>query len=640
MGAELKNYQHEQYYFRVRLGFAAVAVFALFALLAFRFSYLQLKQYNHYQTLAENNRISLVPIIPNRGLILDRNGAVLAHNFFAYTLEITPAKVENLEQTIAEIAKLVEISSLDRKRFKKFREQSHSFESIPIRTHLNELEAAKFAVNHYRFPGVEIKSRLFRHYPLGKTASHMIGYIGRINDKDLENLEKSGDLSNYKGSDHIGKSGLEQYYEKYLHGTTGFQQVEIDADGHAVRVLSSNAPIPGDNIVLSADIKLQEIAEKAFGDRRGAMVAINPKTGEVLTYVSQPTFDPNLFVDGIDSENWKALNESLDKPLINRPLRGVYPPGSTFKPFVALAGLEAGKRLPPYSIQDPGFFTLPGNRHRYRDWKPSGHGSVDMQKAITVSCDTFFYGLAQELGIDNLTNFVRHFGFGKRSEFDIKGEIEGLLPTPDWKKRRFKQPWYPGETVIVGIGQGYTLVTPLQLAQATAILANQGVAMRPHLVTEIQNELSGKSQMVPHKILDRVQLNPDNVEIVKRGMVDVTLPGGTAASVGANAGYSIAAKTGTAQVIGIKQNEKYNESAINERHRDHALFIAYAPADDPTIALAVIVENGGHGGSAAGPIARKVMDYYLLGKLPAEEISKEAQAQAAVPNAPEEALHD
>jgi penicillin-binding protein 2 len=640
MGAELKNYQHEQYYFRVRLGFAAVAVFALFALLAFRFSYLQLKQYNHYQTLAENNRISLVPIIPNRGLILDRNGAVLAHNFFAYTLEITPAKVENLEQTIAEIAKLVEISSLDRKRFKKFREQSHSFESIPIRTHLNELEAAKFAVNHYRFPGVEIKSRLFRHYPLGKTASHMIGYIGRINDKDLENLEKSGDLSNYKGSDHIGKSGLEQYYEKYLHGTTGFQQVEIDADGDAVRVLSSNAPIPGDNIVLSADIKLQEIAEKAFGDRRGAMVAINPKTGEVLTYVSQPTFDPNLFVDGIDSENWKALNESLDKPLINRPLRGVYPPGSTFKPFVALAGLEAGKRLPPYSIQDPGFFTLPGNRHRYRDWKPSGHGSVDMQKAITVSCDTFFYGLAQELGIDNLTNFVRHFGFGKRSEFDIKGEIEGLLPTPDWKKRRFKQPWYPGETVIVGIGQGYTLVTPLQLAQATAILANQGVAMRPHLVTEIQNELSGKSQMVPHKILDRVQLNPDNVEIVKRGMVDVTLPGGTAASVGANAGYSIAAKTGTAQVIGIKQNEKYNESAINERHRDHALFIAYAPADDPTIALAVIVENGGHGGSAAGPIARKVMDYYLLGKLPAEEISKEAQAQTAVPNAPEEALHD
>lgn len=640
MGPELKNYQHEQHNFRVRLGVAAAAVLALFAVLAFRFSYLQIEQYDHYQTLAENNRISLVPIIPNRGLILDKNGVVLAHNFFAYTLEITPAKVNDLEQTIAEIAKLVEISSLDRKRFKKFREQSHSFESIPIRTHLNELEAAKFAVNHYRFPGVEIKSRLFRHYPLGKTASHMIGYIGRINDKDLENLEQSGDLSNYKGSDHIGKSGLEQYYERYLHGTTGFQQVEIDADGHAVRVLSSNPPVPGDNIVLSADIKMQEIAEKAFGERRGAMVAINPKTGEVLSYVSQPTFDPNLFVDGIDSENWKALNESLDKPLINRPLRGVYPPGSTFKPFVALAGLEAGKRLPPYSIQDPGFFTLPGNRHRYRDWKPSGHGTVDMQKAITVSCDTFFYGLAQELGIENMTNFVRHFGFGRKSEFDIKGEIEGLLPTPEWKKRRFKQPWYPGETVIVGIGQGYTLVTPLQLAQATAILANNGVAMRPHLVTEIQDPISGQSQKIPHKILDRVQLNPNNVEIVKRGMVDVTMPGGTAASVGANAGYTIAAKTGTAQVIGIKQNEKYNESAINERHRDHALFIAYAPADDPTIALAVIVENGGHGGSAAGPIARKVMDYYLLGKLPAEEAAQDAKAATVIENAPEEDLHD
>lgn len=640
MSAELKNYQHEQHNFRLRLGVAAAAVLALFAVLAFRFSYLQIEQYDHYQTLAENNRISLVPIIPNRGLILDKNGVVLAHNFFAYTLEITPAKVNDLEQTIAEIAKLVEISSLDRKRFKKFREQSHSFESIPIRTHLNELEAAKFAVNHYRFPGVEIKSRLFRHYPLGKTASHMIGYIGRINDKDLENLEQSGDLSNYKGSDHIGKSGLEQYYERYLHGTTGFQQVEIDADGHAVRILSSNPPVPGDNIVLSADIKIQEIAEKAFGDRRGAMVAINPKTGEVLSYVSQPTFDPNLFVDGIDSENWKALNESLDKPLINRPLRGVYPPGSTFKPFVALAGLEAGKRLPPYSIQDPGFFTLPGNRHRYRDWKPSGHGTVDMQKAITVSCDTFFYGLAQELGIENMTNFVRHFGFGRKSEFDIKGEIEGLLPTPEWKKRRFKQPWYPGETVIVGIGQGYTLVTPLQLAQATAILANNGVAMRPHLVTEIQDPISGQSQKIPHKILDRVQLNPNNVEIVKRGMVDVTMPGGTAASVGANAGYTIAAKTGTAQVIGIKQNEKYNESAINERYRDHALFIAYAPADDPTIALAVIVENGGHGGSAAGPIARKVMDYYLLGKLPAEETAEDAKAAAVIENAPEEDLHD
>jgi penicillin-binding protein 2 len=614
--SELKNYRHEQYYFRVRLAVAAVVVLICFGILASRFFFLQMAKYDYFQTLAENNRISLVPIVPNRGLIIDRNGVILAHNFFVYTLEITPARVDNVEDTINEIAKLVEVSSADRKRFKKLRAQSHSFESVPLRTHLNEVEAAHFAVNRYRFPGVEIKSRLFRHYPQGKQGSHYIGYIGRINDKDIESLTESGDLSNYKGSDHIGKGGIEQYYERHLHGTTGFQQVEIDADGHAVRVLSSTAPVPGDNLILSIDSKLQNIAEQAFGDRRGAMVAINPKNGEVLSYVSMPTFDPNLFVDGIDSENWKALNESIDKPLINRPLRGIYPPGSTFKPFVALAGLEAGKREPPYSISDSGYFTLPGSSHRYRDWKVGGHGQVDMRRAITISCDTFFYGLAMELGIEKLTDFVRHFGFGRKSGIDIKGEIGGLLPTPDWKMRRWKQKWYPGETVIVGIGQGYTLVTPLQLAQATAILANNGVAMQPRLVSSIQQNSTGISKPTPLVKSDQIPLKPENIELVKLGMIDVTLPGGTAASVGAGAPYSIAAKTGTAQVIGIKQNEKYNEKSINERHRDHALFIAYAPADDPKIAIAVIVENGGHGGSAAGPIARKVMDYYLLGKVP------------------------
>jgi penicillin-binding protein 2 len=650
MRAELKNYQHEQYYFKLRLGVAALIVLGLFGLLAFRFFYLQIKQYNHYQTLAENNRISLVPIVPNRGLILDKNGVVLAHNFFVYTLEITPSKVDDLEATIAEISQLVEISALDRKRFNKLHEESHNFESVPIRTHLNEVEAAKFAVNHYRFPGVEIKSRLFRHYPLGKLGAHMVGYIGRINDKDLANLDKEGDLSNYKGSDHVGKSGVEQFYERYLHGTTGFQQVEIDADGRAVRVLSSTAPAPGDNIILSVDSKLQEIAETAFGEHRGALVAINPKTGEVLSYVSQPTFDPNLFVDGIDVENWKSLNDSLDKPLINRPIRGIYPPGSTFKPFAAMAGLENGKRTPPFSIHDTGYFTLPNSVHKYRDWKPGGHGMVDMQRAITISCDTFFYGLALELGIDKLAAFVSHFGFGKKTGIDIQGEIDGLLPTPEWKMRRYKQPWYQGETVIAGIGQGYTLVTPLQLAQATAILANKGVAMKPHLVTQIQKAMTGASQLIPTVIQDKIDLNPDNLEIVKRGMIDVTLPGGTAASVGANATYAIAAKTGTAQVIGIKQNEKYNANSINERHRDHALFIAYAPADDPKIALAVIVENGQHGGSTAGPIARKVMDYYLLGKLPAAEITpgtlKEVTKALIKPSGnhtepvPEEELHD
>ena len=565
--------------------------------------------------------------MPNRGLILDRNGVVLAHNFFVYTLEITPAKVKDLDATITDVAKIVEVSSLDLKRFNKLREASHSFESVPLRTHLSEVEAAKFAVNHYRFPGVEIKSRLFRHYPLGKSGAHFLGYIGRINDKDLLSLEGSNDASNYKGSDHIGKGGVEQFYERDLHGKTGFQRVEIDADGRAVRVLSSTPPIPGNSLRLSIDSKIQGIAEKAFGERRGALVAINPNNGEVLAFVSQPAYDPNLFVDGIDTENWALLNESLDKPLINRPLKGVYPPGSTFKPFVALAGMENGKRQPPFVISDPGYFSIPGSSHHYRDWKAGGHGTVDIQKAVTVSCDTFFYGLALELGIDKLTEFAQHFGFGQKTGLDILGENGGLLPTPDWKMRRYKQKWYPGETVNVGIGQGYTLVTPLQLAQATATLANDGIAVRPHLVAGVQDSTTGNILPVAIQRVDQIPINPESIRIVKAGMIDVTRPGGTAASVGAGASYTIAAKTGTAQVISMKQNEKYNASAIDERHRDHALFIAFAPAEKPTIALAVIVENGGHGGTAAGPIARKVMDYYLLGKMPADEQAVVAQSK-------------
>lgn len=614
--SELKNYQQESHNFRVRLAVAAVIVLVCFGILISRLSYLQMAKHEHYHTLAENNRISLVPIVPNRGLIYDKNGVILAHNFFVYTLEITPARVKDLESTIDQLGELAEISALDRKRFKKILSESQEFESVPLRTHLNEAEAARFAVNRYRFPGVEIKSRLFRHYPQGKLGSHLVGYIGRINDKDIENLKASGELSNYKGSDHIGKTGLEQYYENVLHGTTGFKQIEIDSHGHAVRVLSSTPPVPGDNLILSVDSKLQRIAEEAFGERRGALVAIQPQTGEVLAYVSMPTFDPNLFIGGIDTENWKALNESPDRPLINRPLRGIYPPGSTFKPFVALAGLEAGRRAPPFSINDPGFFTLPGNTHRYRDWRPQGHGIVDMRKAITISCDTFFYGLAHEMGIHAITDFVRHFGFGQRTGIDIRGELEGLLPTPEWKRRRWNQPWYPGETVIFGIGQGYMLATPMQLAQATSIFANNGVAMKPHLVTGIQDSMSGVVRPVPQVITDRIELKPENVEIVRKGMEDVTLPGGTAVSVGAGAPYAVAAKTGTAQVVGIKQGERYDSNKLDERHRDHALFIAYAPAEDPQIALSIIVENGESGGAVAGPIARKVMDYYLLGKEP------------------------
>jgi len=635
---ELRNHSLEHHHFKLRLSVAGFIVLFCFAILLFRFFFLQIGKYDYFHTLAENNRISLVPTVPNRGLILDRNGVILAHNFFVYTLEITPSKAGNVEDTINRISQMMEVSNEDRKQFKKLRAQTHNFESVPIRTHLNEQEAAKFAVNRYQFPGVEIRSRLFRSYPQNGMGSHMIGYIGRINESDIKNLDASGDLGNYKGSDHIGKGGIEQFYESVLHGQTGFQQVEVDADGQAVRVLSSTAPVAGDNLVLSVDSKIQEIAEKAFGSRRGALVAINPKNGEVLAYVSMPTFDPNLFVDGIDAETWKMLNGSLDRPLINRPIRGIYPPGSTFKPFVAMAGLEDGKRHPPYSLSDPGFYTLAGSSHRYRDWKPEGHGQVGIQKAITVSCDTFFYGLALDLGIEKLTGFVSHFGFGKKSGIDLTGEIGGLLPTPEWKNRRWKQKWYPGETVIVGIGQGYTLVTPMQLAQATAVLANNGVAMRPHLVKSIQkNNGTGGMFHIPPMKQDEVRLKPENIALVRAGMIDVTRPGGTAASVGAGAGYDIAAKTGTAQVVGIKQGAKYNAGALDERHRDHALFVAYAPAENPTIALAVIVENGGHGGSAAGPIARKVMDYYLLGKLPADIVESSTKKPTGVV---EEELHD
>jgi penicillin-binding protein 2 len=613
--ANLRNYALEQFYFHKRMRFAGLMILLALILLIARFFFLQIGKYDYYHTQAENNRVALVPIVPNRGNVYDRNGQIIAQNYFVYTLELIPGRIENLDETIKQLSELMPIRDKDLKNFRKLRAQTHNFESVPIRTHLSETEAAVFAVNQYRFPGVSIKSRLFRFYPNGKTASHLIGYVGRINQADEKALEQMEISSNYKGSDHIGKAGIEQFYETILHGQTGFQQVEINADGQAERVLAVTPPKSGNNLILSIDMNMQKIAEDAFGDRRGALVAIDPKTGEVLAYVSMPTYDPNLFIDGIDADIWKQLNESLDKPLINRPIRGIYPPGSTFKPFVALAGMNEKKRLPPFSIADPGFYNLPGGAHQYRDWKPGGHGTVDIQKAITVSCDTFFYGLALDLGIEKLTGYVRHFGFGERSGLDMVGEMRGLLPTPEWKQQRYKQKWFAGETIIVGIGQGYTLVTPMQLAQAVSILANNGVAMRPHLLKTVEMPDKQKRYDIPQTQMDQVPMDSEAIEIVHKGMVDVTKPGGTAASVGAGAPYEIAAKTGTAQVVGIKQGAKYNAAALDEHHRDHALFIAFAPADDPQIAVAVIVENGGHGGTAAGPIARQVMDYFLLGKV-------------------------
>ena len=631
---ELRNHLYELYNFRLRLAISAGFVLLLFLLLFARFFYLQVSQQEHYHTLAEANRISIAPIVPNRGLIFDRNGEVLAHNYSAYTLEIVPSKAANLEDLINELSTVVEIGARDRKRFKKLMEESKRFESLPIRTRLSDVEVARFAANRYRFPGAEIKARLFRQYPKGESASHVVGYIGRINDKDLEQLEAHDDLANYRGSQYMGKIGIEQSYEKELHGVTGFEEMETDAAGRVIRVISRTPPISGNNLTLSLDAKLQEVAEKAFGDRRGALVAIEPATGDVLAFVSKPGFDPNLFVDGIDSENWELLNNSIDRPLNNRALRGLYPPGSTFKPFMALAGLELKRRGPQNAIDDPGYFTLPGSTHRFRDWKAGGHGVVDLHKSLVVSCDTYYYALANDLGIDNIFNFASQFGLGKKTGIDIEGEASGLLPSQEWKMKRHKQKWYAGDTISVGIGQGYNLTTPLQLAFATAILAGNGTAFRPHLVKQVMNNNNEVVREIATEPLYKLDLHPDNLRAVRDALIDVTRKGGTAAVAGEGAAYIFAGKTGTSQVVGMKQGEKYVESKIRERYRDHALFVTYAPAEDPKIALSVLVENGGHGGATAAPIARLVMDYYLLGKLPEEP------AAETVDQKDEEGEHD
>jgi penicillin-binding protein 2 len=590
-----------------------------------RLVYLQILQYDYYRTKAEDNRISIVPIMPNRGLILDRSGTVLARNYSAYTLEISPGKVADLEKTIDELAAIVEIRASDRTRFKRLRIEAKGADSLPIRTRLTDEEVAKFAVNRYRFPGVDIQARLFRQYPLNELASHLVGYIGRINERDVEHIEDEGLAANYKGTDHIGKTGLEQSYESELHGITGNEQVEVDSGGRGVRTLARTSPTSGNNLVLTLDIRLQEVAEQAFGENRGALVAIEPATGGILAFVSKPGFDPNLFVDGIDPASWEELNTSPDRPMVNRALAGTYPPGSTFKPYMALAALELGKRTQQQTIYDPGFFQF-GN-HRFRDDKAGGHGTVDMYKSLVASCDTYYYMLGNDLGIDNIARFIGQFGFGAKTGIDVEGEATGVLPSQEWKRKRFRKPeqqkWYAGETVSVGIGQGYNAYTPLQMAQAMATIANNGVMYRPHLVNYIENITTGVRAPVEPKIERAIPLKAENIEFIKRALGGVNTEG-TGARAFAKAEYTSAGKTGTAQVVAMKQNEKYNEKHVTERLRDHALFIAFAPLESPTIALAVVVENAGFGARAAAPIARQVLDYYLLGKRvdkPAAEVS-------------------
>jgi penicillin-binding protein 2 len=612
-GPELRDPQRELLYFRRRLLIAGAMVIVAFGGLLGRFVYLQLFQHRHYQTLAESNRIAIVPIVPNRGVMTDRNGVVLAQSYSAYTLEVTPSRVKNLDETIDGLATIVEVQVRDRKRFKRLLEESKNFESLPLRTRLSDEEVARFAVNRYRFPGVEIKARLFRQYPFGEVASHVTGYISRINDKDVERIDSWNETANYKGSDYIGKVGVELAYERELHGTTGWEEVEVDAGGRAVRTLSRTPPISGNNLKLALDIKLQQAAEQAFGDRRGALVAIEPATGDVLAFVSKPGFDPNLFVDGIDPANWELLNDSPDKPLLNRPLRGAYPPGSSIKPYLALAALTSGKRTAAQTIFDPGFYQIAGAAHRFRDDKPGGHGYVDMFKSIVVSCDTYYYMLAGETDIDDTHAFLSQFSFGRKTGIDIEGELLGVLPSRAWKRERFKDKWYLGDSISAGIGQGYNAFTPIQQAQAIAIIANDGVALAPHLVKSVENVKDGTVRQIALQPTQALHVKPEHLAVIKNALVGVPREG-TSAQAFVGTKYVSAGKTGTSQVYSLK-GEKYSKQ-VDERLRDHAWYIAYAPADQPRIAIAVLVENGGFGAQAAAPIARAVFDYYLLGQKP------------------------
>ena len=618
--AELRDTQADILRFRDRVMVMQLAILICFILLLSRLAYLQLVRHEDLLAQAENNRTAVLPTVPPRGTILDRNGVILASNYSAYTLEITPSKVQDLEGTINELSELVDIQSKDRRRFKRLREESKSFDSLPIRTRLTDEEVARFSAQRYRFPGVDIKARLFRHYPYGELASHVIGYIGRINAREKERIEEDDEAGNYRGTEYIGKLGVEQRYERELHGITGVNQVETSAGGRATRSLSSRPAIPGKNVVLSIDIRLQKMVEELFGTRRGALVALDPNTGEVLAFVSKPTFDPNLFVDGIDSENWQMLNESIDKPLLNRALRGTYPPGSTYKPFMALGALTTGKRSASAIIQDNGAWTYGG--HTFRSHGDGGLGPVDMVRSIVLSSNVYYYSLANEMGVDTIHDFMKPLGFGQITGIDLPGEVRGILPSTDWKRNYYKRAeqkkWFGGETISLGIGQGYNTFTMLQLASATATVANGGLRFTPRVVKATQDPLTHMQGAVADTAPVDLGYNPEHIAVVRNGLIGVATSG-TSAQVFSGAGYQSAGKTGTAQAVTIGQKEKYNASKLSEYQRDHALYMAFAPAEQPQIALALVVENAGFGAAHAAPIARRVFDYWLLGQYPSPE---------------------
>jgi len=632
---ELRNVEADLRQFRLRALVATAAVIVAFTLIWARAYYLQVVQYENLNEQAERNRTAVVPVVPMRGEVEDRNGEILASNYSAYTLEITPSKVPDLEAVLSELEPLVTISKRDRRRFNKLLSETKAFEAIPIRTLLSDEEVARFAAQRWRFPGVEIRARFFRNYPLGATASHLVGYIGRINQREQDEIESWPDeeRANYRGTDYIGKLGIEQFYEKELHGETGIERIETSAGGRAVRILDSRPARPGRTIELTIDAKLQQMTEQLFGDRRGALVAIDPRNGEILAFVSAPTFDPNLFVEGIDVESWRALADSPDKPLLNRAIRGRYPPGSTYKPFMGLAALELGKRSPQATTYDPGYWIFGDNK--FRSHGDEGLGNVDLRTSIVKSSNTYYYALANDLGVDAIHDFMAPFGFGQITGIDLHGEQSGILPSQAWKRAAYKradqQRWYAGETISLGIGQGYNSFTMLQLASATATLANRGVQYPPHLMRAIRESRNSTAQTMSSVTPRDLNLNQKNVDHIIEAMVGVTQEGTSRLSF-ANAPYLSAGKTGTAQALTIGQNEKYDAKKLAEYERDHALYIAFAPTDAPEIALAIVVENAGFGSAHAAPIARRVFDYVLLGQYPSEaDIAAVQQGQAAAP---------
>ena len=629
---ELRNAEADLDRFRLRVLVAALAVLVAFGLLAARMVHLQVTQHEQLMAQAESNRTAVLPVVPNRGQIVDRNGHVLATNFSAYTLEITPSRVRDLEATIDALSEVVDIQPRDRRRFRQLRDESRRFDSLPIRTRLTDEEVARFTAQRYRFPGVEVRARLIRHYPHGETASHVIGYIGRINQREKEMIEDwpAEEQANYRGTEHIGKLGAEQSYERQLHGTTGFERVETSAGGRAVRLLASTPAVPGDTLVLSIDIRLQKLVEDLFGERRGALVAIDPRNGEVLAFVSKPTFDPNLFVEGIDVDNWRALNESIDRPLFNRALRGTYPPGSTYKPFMALAALETGRRTPQTVIHDPGYWML--GEHRFRG---RATGPTNLHHSLVQSSNAYYYSLANEMGVDAIHDFMKPLGFGQLTGIDLRGEARGVLPSQAWKRQTYRRPdqqrWYAGETISLGIGQGYNNFTILQLAHAMATLANGGVRHTPHVALAVQDVVTREHHRLSDPQGTDLKYRADHLKAVLRAMEDSTVSG-TAARVFAGAGYRSGGKTGTAQAVTIGQKDRYDAEKLAEHQRDHSLYVAFAPAEHPTVALAVIVENAGFGSAHAAPIARRVFDYLLLDQYPnPQDMAAVQKGQAGVP---------